>query len=340
MANVVNSTNNPAVSPVNAYYKKIPLKRLVAKTVYYKLGYKESLEDNKGRSFTWTLPGLQPGVATPVVTGVPLAPSPISSQGIVATLQEYARAFAAASFLGNTAIINADKMLEDQATQGGAYSLDQVCRNAIFSTANVAGVNQYFANFKTAASSVLTTDTFGLAELRRLHYILENNNVPDWEGGHYVTVIDPAMAFDLTNASAGGAFLDLAKQNPAGLEDIKDAFKVEEDGKLPIVGEFAGMVVMKTSLQPILAGAGSGGINLHQAVAFGDASLGMVDLDAERFKIFRKTGAADSGMWDITEQISIGLGYKFGFACQNLSQDLTTAANQRVLTMAAATSLF
>lgn len=339
MANVVNSTNNPAVSPINAYYKKIPLKRLVAKTVYYKLGYKETLEDNHGRSFTWTLPGLQPGVATPVVTGVPLAPAPVTSQGIVATLQEYARAFAASSFLGNTAIINADKMLEDQATQGGAYSLDQVCRNAIFSTANVPLVNQYFANFKTSAAGVATTDVFGLAEVRRLHGLLQNNNVPTWEDGRYAVVIDPAMQFDLTNASTGGGYLDLAKQNPEGIKNIKEAFKVEEDGHLPIVGEYAGAVIMTTSLQPTLPGAGASGQTLHQAVAFGDASFGVVDLDAERFKIFRKT-AKDSGMWDITEQISIGLGYKFGFAAQNLSQDLVTPSNQRILTMAASTSLF
>jgi hypothetical protein len=88
-----------------------------------------------------------------------------------------------------------------------------------------------------------------------------------------------------------------------------------------------------------LVGAGASGQTLHQAVAFGDASFGVVDLDAERFKIFRKT-AKDSGMWDITEQISIGLGYKFGFAAQNLSQDLVTPSNQRILTMAASTSLF
>lgn len=339
MANVVNNVNNPALSPVNAYYKKIPLKRLVAKTVYYKLGFKETLEDNHGRSFTWTLPGLQPGVSTPVVTGVPLAPAPVTSQGIVAVLQEYARAFAAASFLGNTSVINADKMLEEQATQGGAYSLDQVIRNVIFSTANVPLVNQFFANFKTSAGAVATTDTFGLAELRRLHYLLENNNVPTWEDGQYVTVIDPAMAFDLTNSSAGGGFLDLAKQNPDGIRDIKAAFDIEEDGKLPLVGSYAGMVVMKTSLQPTLPGAGASGQTLHQAVSFGDSSLGVVDLDAERFKIFRKT-AADSGMWDITEQISIGLGYKFGFAAQNLSQDLTTQSNQRIFTLAASTSLF
>src|ERR1700674_3991672 len=105
MANVVNSQNNPAVSPVNAYYKKIPLKRLIAKTVYYKLGFKETLEDNHGRSFTWTLPGLQPGVSTPTVQSVPVAPSPVTSKGIVAVLQEYGRAFATSSFLGNTTII-------------------------------------------------------------------------------------------------------------------------------------------------------------------------------------------------------------------------------------------
>lgn len=338
MANVVNQQNNPAVSPVNAYYKRVPLKRLVAKTVYYQLGYKETLENNNGRSFTWTLPGLQSTDTTPLVGGAPVAPSPVTSQGITATLQEYGRAYAAGSFLNNTSIINAEKMLEEQATQGGAYSLDALIRNVVFGN-QTFNVNQYAANFKTALSSVTTSDVFTLADVRRMHGLLENNNVPAFKDGKYAVVCSVAQSFDLTNSSAGGGYLDLAKQNPEGISNIKASFKVQDDGELPIVGDYAGAVVFKTTLNPILTAAGSGGINLHQAAAWGDASLGVVDLDAERFKIFHKT-AKDSGTWDVLEMISVALGYKFGFAAQNLSQDLTTQANQRIVTLASAVSLF
>ncbi len=335
---VVTQGNNPAVSPINAYYKKVPLKRLIAKTVYYKLGYKETLENNSGRSFTWTLPGVQSSDTTALVGGAPVAPSSVTSQGIVATLQEYGRAFAAGSFLNNTSIINASEMLEEQAEQGGAYSLDNLIRNVVFAN-QTFGVNQFAANFRTSLGAVTTTDVFGLAEVRRLHYLLENANVPDYKDGKYACVCSVAQAFDLTNASTGGGFLDLAKQNPEGISDIKGAFRIEDDGKLPIVGDFGGMVIFKTSLQPILAGAGNGGINLHQAAAWGDASLGVVDLDAERFKIFRRD-AKDSGTYDILEMISLALGYKFGFAAQNLSTAPdANGSNQRVITLASAVSL-
>lgn len=338
MANVVNQVNNSAMSPVNAYFKRVPLKRLVAKTVYYQLGYKETLENNNGRSFTWTLPGLQSTDTTALVGGVPVAPTPVTTQSIVATLQEYGRAYAAGSFLNNTSIINAEKMLEEQAEQGGAYSLDALIRNEVFGS-QTFGVNQYAANNKTSLGAVTTTDVFTLADVRRMHGILENNNVPDFKDGKYAVVCSVAQSYDLTNSSAGGGFLDLAKENPAGINDIKEAFKIQGDGHLPVVGDYAGAVVFKTSLNPVLTGAGNGGINLHQAAAWGDASLGVVDLDSERFKIFRKD-AKDSGTWDILEMISIALGYKFGFAAKNLSQDVTTQANQRVITLASAVSLF
>lgn len=339
MSNIVNNVNNPALSPINAYYKKIPLKRLIAKTVYYRLGYKESLEDNHGRSFTWTLPGLQPGVSTPVVTGVPLAPGPVSSQSLVCVLNEYARAFGVASWLGNTSVVDADKMLEAQAAQGGAYSLDQVMRNVAFSTANVPLVNQYYAGGVTSAGAVTTADTLGTTELRRLHAILQTNNVPTWEGERYVTVIDPAMQFDLSNASTGGSYLDLAKQNPDGIRDIKAAFKIEDDGSVNNIGEYVGMVVWTTSLQPLATATGASGQPLHQAVAFGDASFGAVDLNAERFKLIRKS-AKDSGTYDPSEQIDFTWAYKFGFGAQNLSQDLVTPTNQRILTLLASTAAY
>lgn len=334
----VTQGNNPALSPINAYYKKVPLKRLVAKTVYYKLGYKETLEDNHGRSFTWTLPGIQSTDTVALVGGAPVAPTSVTSQGIVATLQEYGRAYAAGSFLNNTNIINTSEMLEEQAEQGGAYSLDALIRNAVFAN-QTFGTNQFAANGKTSIAGLATTDILGMADLRLIKYQLENNNVPDYKDGNYACVISVAQAYDLTNAATSAGFNDLVKQQANTLDEIRSAFKIEDDGALPVVGNFAGMVVFKTSLQPILVGAGASGQNIHQAAAWGDASLGVVDLDAERFKIFRKD-AKDSGTWDILEMISLALGYKFGFAAQNLSSASdSNGKNARIVTLGSSVSL-
>jgi len=339
---VVNQVNNSAISPINAYYKRVPLKRLIAKTVYYQLGYKETLESGNGRSFTWSLPGIQQADTTALVGGSPVAPSPVNTSSIVAVLQEYGRAFAAGSFLNNTSVIKASEMLEAQAEQGGAYSLDALVRAAIpfNGQGNTFNTNQFAANFKTSIAGLATTDVMTLADVRRLHGLLEQNNVPDYEGGKYAVVVSVAQAFDITNSNTGGGFLDLAKQQSNTMSELKEAFRVEEDGSLPIVGDYAGAVVLKTTLNPVIIGGGASGQNLYQAAAFGDASLGVVDLDAERFKIFRKD-EKDSGMWDILSMISVALGYKFGFAAQNLSSAPdVNGSNARILTMASSISLF
>lgn len=343
MSAVVTQANNSAISPINAYYKRVPLKRLIAKTVYYQLGYKETLEDGKGRSFTWSLPGIQPSDTIPVVGGSPVAPSPVNTSSIVAVLQEYGRAFAAGSFLNNTSVIKASEMLEAQAEQGGAYSLDALVRAAIpfNGQGNTFGVNQFAANFKTSIAGLATTDVATLQDIRRLHYLLEQNNTPDYEGGKYAMVVSVAQAYDITNnSSIGSGFLDLLKQQSNTMNEMEKAFKVEESGSLPIVGDVAGAVVLKTTLNPVITAGGASGQNLYQMAAFGDASLGVVDLDAERFKIFRKD-EKDSGMWDILSMISVALGYKFGFAAQNLSSAPdANGTNARILTLASSISLF
>lgn len=346
---VGNQVSNASIDPTNAFYKRMPLKRLVAKTFLYKVAYKETLDKGHGRSFTWTTPGIQPQDAQAIVGGQPVEMSNWTASTITSVLQEYGRAYAAGSFLDLTSINKVEDILLGQATQGGAYSVDAIMRSACPFNGNgsVFNVNQYAANFKTSIGAITSTDVFTLGEVRRLHALLENNNVPTYDGegsttggGKYFIGIDPAMSYDLTNNTTGASsFITEAQQNPAGLKDIKEAFRVEEDGTLPYVGEYGGAVIMKSTLMPIAVGAGSGGINIHQAVAFGDESLAAVDLDGERFKTFRGE-PKDGQLWDLIQTIALAIGYKFGMSAQNLSSPPdVNGTNARVLTMGAAISL-
>ena len=333
---ITTAGNNASLSPLNVYYDKVLLPRLIAKTVYHNLTYKKGLPDGKGRTYSWVIGGVQPANTTPLVEGVPVTPGPTTSSVITTQVQEYGNVFAASSLLANTSVVEAFKYLMEQVEQAGAYAVDQLIRNEVFNASQTTfGVNQFAANQKSSLANITSSDIMTLADVRFAHFFLEQNNVPTKGNGKYVGVITTGQKYDLTNSNAGGGYLDLAKQNPAGIADIKRSVEFPEDGRVDVIGEYAGTVLFSTSLNPVVS---NGTVNVHYSAFWGDASLASVELDGEAFKIFTKQ--ADKGTYDVIEMIKMAAGYKTAFAAKNLSQDYTTLANQRVVQIASASSLF
>lgn len=332
---ISNVSNNSALAPLNVYYERVLLPSLVAKTVYHNLSWKRGLPDGNGRSITWTIPGIQPTNTTPLVDGIPVTPANTTEAQVTATIQEYGNVFAASSLLANTSVVDAFKYLMEQVEQAGAYAVDGLIRNEVFGTCTNFGVNLYAANSKTSIAAIGSGDILSLSDVRKAHFLLEQNNVPTYRDDKYVGVITTGQKYDLTNNTNGGQFLDLAKQNPAGIADIKKAVKFPEDAEVSPIGEYAGMVLFSTSLNPVVS---NGTVNVHYSAFWGDKSLGTVELDSEQFKIFTK--GADKGTYDVIEQIKMASGYKVAFAAKNLSQDLTNSSNQRVIAFGSSSSLF
>jgi len=123
--------------------------------------------------------------------------------------------------------------------------------------------------------------------------------------------------------------LDLAKQNPEGIKDIKDAFEIDGDGDINVLGTYNGMNLFSTTLNQI---TNNGTVNVAYAAAWGENSLAAVELDNEKFRIIRRKGA-DGGTYDPTEAIGLTLGYNMAFAAKNLSADNVNLASQRVFVM-------
>ena len=334
---VITSATNPQLSPLNVYYDKVLLPRLIAKTVYHNLTYRKGLMDNMGRTYSWTLGGVQAGSTSPLVEGVPVTPAPASSTTITTQVQEYGNAFAAGSLLANSSVVDAFKFLAEQTEQAGAYSLDALIRNEVYSSCATFGVNLFAANGAGSIAAITSSDILGLADVKLAKFKLEQNNVPTFKAEKYVGVLSTGQKYDiLSNTTQAGNFLDLAKQNPAGIADIKKAVDFPEDGDVSPLGEYAGCALWSTSLNPVVS---NGTVNVHYSAFWGNASLASVELDAEKaFKIFTKQ--ADKGTYDIIEMIKMAQGYKMAFAAKNLSEDLVSASKQRVIVMASASTLF
>ena len=332
--------NNGSLSPLQIYYREELLPNLVANLVYGNLIDRTGLPDGKGRSVSWIIPGLQPQNGTVLAEGVPVTPGPTTESVVTAQIQEYGNVFAASSLLYKTSVVDAFKYLSNQVEQAGSYAYDFLARQELFNPAQTTfGVNQFAAGQRTSINNITSTDILTLNEVRFAKFFLKQNNVKPKMKNLHVGVVTVGQAYDLQNNSTGGQYLDLAKQNPLGIEDIKKAVGNGFDGDLETLGSYAGVALFSTSLNPVLAN--SNGVNVHYSAFWGKDSVAGVKIDGEdqEFEVFTKTASKDSA-YDVLNMIPLAMGYKSTLAFKNLSQDYTNVQNQRVVQIASASSMF
>ena len=336
------TANNSALSPLNIYYREELLPNLVANLVYGNLIDRTGLPDGKGRSISYIVPGLQPQNGTVLAEGIPVTPGPTTESTVTAQIQEYGNVFAASSLLYKTSVVDAFKYLSNQVEQAGGYAYDYLARQEIFNPAQTTfGVNQFAASQRGSLAAITSTDILTLAEVRFAKFFLKQNNVKPKMKNLHVGVVTVGQAYDLQNNTNGGQFLDLAKQNPLGIEDIKAAVGNGFDGDLEVLGTYGGMALFSTSLNPVSSVGASNGINLHYSAYWGKDSVAGVKIDGEdkEFEVFTKTASKDSA-YDVLNMIPLAMGYKATLAFKNLSTDYTNVQNQRVVQVVSASSMF
>jgi N4-gp56 family major capsid protein len=335
------SSNNAGLSPLNVYYREELLPNLVANLVYGNLIDRTGLPDGKGRTISWIIPGLQPQNGTVLAEGIPVTPGPTTEATVTAQIQEYGNVFAASSLLYKTSVVDAFKYLSNQVEQAGGYAYDYLARQEIFNPAQTTfGVNQFAANQRGSLAAITASDIMTLSEVRFAKFFLKQNNVKPKMKNLHVGVVTVGQAYDLQNSNAGGGFLDIAKQNPLGIEDIKKAVGNGFDGDLEVLGTYGGVALFSTSLNPTAVNASSG-VNLHYSAFWGKDSVAGVKIDGEdqEFEVFTRTASKD-GAYDVLNMIPLAMGYKATLAFKNLSQDFTNVQNQRVVQVVSASSMF
>lgn len=326
--------NNPALSPEVMYRDKEFIPALIADTVYAQLTERRGLPQNFGRSVTFVTPGLQPQDRTKLADGIPVNPAPTSSSEQTITTNIYGNVFAAGDYLMKTSPFDAFKYLMGQAEQAASYAYDASIRDVVFAD-NVFSVNTFAPNGKQSVDQILQTDTLSLDDVRFANFLLQQNAVKPKNNNYFAGVVTVGQKYDLTNQNSGGGFLDLAKQNPAGIDDIKKAMKY--DGNKSPIGEYVGTALWASQLNPVIPNAG--GVNVHYSAFWGENSLFTSDLGGDGLEIFVKR-ASKTGTWDVIEMLGLATGYKFATASLNASDGNTDVANQRIVKVLSASTMF
>ena len=335
------SQNNGVLSPLNYFIREELLPNLVANLVYGNLIDRTGLPDGRGRTCSWIVPGLQPQNGTVLAEGIPVTPGPTTEAIVTAQIQEYGNVFAASSLLYKTSVVDAFKYLSNQTEQAGGYAYDYLARQEVFNVSQTTfGINQFGANEAASIAGLTSSDILTLNDVRFAKFFLKQNNVKPKIKNMHVGVTTVGQAYDLQNSNAGGGFLDIAKQNPLGIDDIKKAVGNGFDGDLEALGSYAGVALFSTSLNPVIYSSAAG-LNVHYSAFWGKDCMAGVKIDGEdnEFEVFTRTASKD-GAYDVLNMIPLAMGYKATLAFKNLSQDYTNIQNQRVVQIVSASSQY
>lgn len=151
-------------------------------------------------------------------------------------------------------------MMQDAATLLGrnyGLTMDRVCRDAFLSV-----TNKQYAGGRANTAAITSSDKFTTSEIKNAVETLKTLNVPMIVRGgdqFYMCVAHPHQLRQLRD--------DSSWYNAHAYTTPQNIYNGE-------VGRFENVIFLETTQMPILAGAGSGSINVYRSVLFGSDCVG------------------------------------------------------------------
>jgi len=199
---------------MSTYYDKVFLERLQVETCYDFLTSQKSIPKNSGKVVYFTRQTAFTPTTASLTEGTTPAVSAFSAATVSATVASYGKY---ADFSDLFALTTIDAGLKEKVSTFGQYAAETMDLTRL--TVMVAGATTLFPNAKTPAAAnpltaLLSTDTFDVADLRRVVLTLKKNKAPKFEapagtlnkGGAYRGVMSSQAYFDLLGDSTTGAF--------------------------------------------------------------------------------------------------------------------------------------
>lgn len=270
------------------FYDRTLLSRLLPNLVFMKYGqkYKKSIPKHEGATINFRRFNSLPVITEPLIEGQPPAGSNLSITSINVTVQQYGDYVLLSDFIqlaGIDPVVT--ETLEVQGEQA-AQSLDTIVRNVVAS-----GTNVLYARGVTRGE-IQSGDVLTGTLIRKARKIMARNNVKPYERNDYIAFIHPDAAYDLMGDPA---WVDASKY--AGSEQIFE-------GEL---GKLYGIRFVETTLAPIFAGAGAGGIDVYATIVIGRDAYGVTDIagSAKPETIVKPLGSAGTAD-PLNQQSSVG----------------------------------
>lgn len=190
----------------------------------------------------------------PLTQGTPLVKQALAGSQVAISVGEFGNATSVQELLLRTSF---DDVMASAATLLGfdyAKVLDGTLRDEVLTTPNVNFANQ------TARANITASDVMDTKLIKDTVEDLQTNDTPKYAGDSYISFVHPHQARKLRD--------DQNWINAAQYAGSVQIFMGE-------LGMYEDVRFVSTTQMPILAGAGSGGQDVYQAVMFGDNAYGM-----------------------------------------------------------------
>lgn len=208
------NTTGTLTAEMQILYDKVFLERLQLETCYDFLTEKRSIPKNSGKTVYFTRQTAFVPTSAALTEGTTPTVSQFTASTVSCTVAAYGHYSDFTDLFALTTIDAGLKEKVDTFGQFAAEKMDLVRLNVM-----VAGATTQFANDKVVAASnpltaLLSTDTFDVADLRKVVLTLKKNKAPKFGapvgalnmGGAYRGVMSSQAYYDLLGDSATGAF--------------------------------------------------------------------------------------------------------------------------------------
>lgn len=305
LANAVDNSTTLTQTIKNRFYVNTFLKVATPKLVHKQLGQLNiQVPQGAGGLGTgvvyWTRFVNLPIVSAGQGEGVPTTAVRMTAVNVTGTTAQYDAAVSISDLLVYTSFGDMMKQAMERLGENAGKSIDTIVRNGlvdVFTKQNATGVAA------AAQSTIPSTGTLSITEIRKANRTLSRNDAPDI-GGYWVSVVHPDSVYDLRADTSTGGWIDSNKYDNSSV-----LFSGE-------IGRLLGVRFLESSNAYVTGTASvTGSATIYQTQVFGREAFGVTNLQNLKTIIH---GFGSGGVGDPTDKIATA-GWKTTFGVAPLN---------------------
>lgn len=213
-----------------------------------------------GSSVTFSFQNDLAIASTPLSESVDVSAQAMSASNINYALAEYGNAIITTALGRGTSFLDWDKLVTNVLGFNAGISLDTLAQIVLMGATNHFYAVGAGTNVPSSIGTINSSNTLTAGDVRHARALLRRANVPDIDGMYFM-FIHPDMAYDLMGQTGNATWNEPHAYNAPGQIWTGE------------LGSFQGFRFVETPRAPELAGSGSTGINVFEAIAMGRQAL-------------------------------------------------------------------
>lgn len=279
------------------FYERALMRRLVPNLVYTKYGQRRSAPKNEGDTVSFRRFNALAPATDALTEGVTPSGSDLTVSSLTATVKQYGDFVEISDKLD---MVGIDPVLSESAGVLGeqaALTIDTIVRDEVTS-----GTSVIYAGGKANRDALTAADVITSADIRKAVRTLKRNNAKPMEGGFYIGIIHPDVAYDIMSDSM---WQDISKYS-GGTQIMKGE-----------IGKLHGVRFIESTNNRQAENTGK--VPVHLSMIIGQDAYGVVDVAGRSKPEMIVKGAGSSGTADPLNQRATS-GWKAMFTAKRLQE--------------------